>query len=750
MDLNGSNCAYRGMAMHIVARDRVVGALLASAALLLASVAHGQTVQVLDHVAISNKTHVLEMQFDDPAREFDFSVWGVQPVTGFFGCQLTPTLGLFCVDGKEIRNWPAPEKALGTGDLVLNCTDPTLDLDRRRANPCTSISVELGGALWIAGRDSRAHRLLKVVPRNEDGSCPEGNPLQQGPYCAQLYASGRPLLEDVSVIDGDQGVAFKGPNGTVGPGALGLEERGTVTFFTSVPNVSVPILSGKSQWGLSGNEQLQSATLLQLTIDAVLRNFALVTTSNHRILAVDTENPTAAFEVFRIRDERLPGTTQCNFDAQQYGIRASTKSGRIYLTDRNFCQAIALEPAPAAGKPFKLQNALEDGSDLTFSTASFAPDAPTLAPGVVIDLSTCTDSCTLLSAENGDPAATLANVTLAGDESNMILLQVKNVPDCRWIEPKPTTCQQPGVIINPEDPPEQQYLNFTPLMPKEIKDLYDASGIPPEGLPRMLIKPQFRGQQANGFLFEMFFGIPAEGVTFTGVFDGSFDVRKLAGTNLGCGYDYSEALKPNLDWDAVTTVSERFVAVGGPGPVDDPTNPNRYVDTLSNVGCVNPTSVKGGTWSAYIYNLQPTPNGDAVFAKLLVELFNEFEEARAELACQQVDASGLPPLSPSTCSTLVSQWDNAKDKLCKCLDAVSVPKQSSGDQNCQSFTSQLGNVKSTLEGAMTYGPDPANRRGQLLARTDVMLHVHLQRFLPSVPLDGMPSASEAVTALACP
>ena len=98
--------------------------------------------------------------------------------------------------------------------------------------------------------------------------------------------------------------------------------------------------------------------------------------------------------------------------------------------------------------------------------------------------------------------------------------------------------------------------------------------------------------------------------------------------------------------------------------------------------------------------------------------------------------TGLAPLAPSTCSTLASQWGNAKDKLCKCLDAVAVPKQSAGDQNCQAFTSQLQNIRSTLQGAASNGPDPANRRGQLLARDEVLLHVHLARFLPSVPLAG--------------
>ena len=738
----------RGISMTTIARDPAVYAMLATLGTFVSTAAMGQTIQVLDQVAVSNKTSVLEMQFNDPAREFDFSVWGVAPVTGFTGCVLAPARGLFCIDGKEIRSWATPGSSVGAGDLVLSCTDRTLDLDRRRADPCTSLAVGLPGPIWLAGRDARAHRLIKVVPRNEDNSCPEGAPLEQGPYCANLYAAGRPLLEDVSAIDGDQGAAFVGPNGVRGPGVLGLEQRNAVIFFRDTPLAPpVVIASGKTQWGLSGSEQLLSATLLQtqLVTDGPTRNFAVVTTSRDRILAVDTENPGPAFEVFKIAAERLPGSAQCNFDEQRYGIRASTKSGRLYLTDRNYCQALALKPVVVAGKPFVLQNVLEDGSDLTFSTASYAPDAPTISPGTIIDLGTCTDNCTLVTDQDGAPAATLANVTLASDESGMILFQVKNVPDCRWIPEAdwPAACRQPDVIVkvNASDTPDKWFLNFTPLLPREITDLFDDSGVPPKGLPRMLIGPKFRAQATTDLrnnLFELFFGVTDPAVVFTGTFDGLFDVEKLVGdeVKLGCGYDYSEGLKPNLKWHAVTHVSERHISAGGPGELGDLSNPNRHVDSLANVGCFNPTAMKGGEWSAYVYNLVPTAGGDTVLANLLVSLFANFEETRAELACTQRDTTGLPPLSPSVCSTIESQWLNAKDKLVKCLDATTQPKQSSGDQNCSAFTSQLRNIKSTIEGSTSYGPDPANRRGGLLVGVEVMLHVHLDRFLPSVPLEG--------------
>ena len=75
------------------------------------------------------------------------------------------------------------------------------------------------------------------------------------------------------------------------------------------------------------------------------------------------------------------------------------------------------------------------------------------------------------------------------------------------------------------------YLNVTPLMPLEITTLFDSSGVPPKGLPRMLISPQYRAQEQAGVLFEALFGITEQGVVFTETFSGEFDVLKLAGKN---------------------------------------------------------------------------------------------------------------------------------------------------------------------------------------------------------------------------
>src|SRR3546814_6000219 len=56
-----------------------------------------------------------------------------------------------------------------------------------------------------------------------------------------------------------------------------------------------------------------------------------------------------AFEVFDIAAARAPASAQCDAGTQQYGIRSSTKSWTVYVTDRNYRQVLALV---ANGTPF--------------------------------------------------------------------------------------------------------------------------------------------------------------------------------------------------------------------------------------------------------------------------------------------------------------------------------------------------------------------------------------------------------------
>ena len=167
---------------------------------------------------------------------------------------------------------------------------------------------------------------------------------------------------------------------------------------------------------------------------------------------------------------------------------------------------------------------------------------------------------------------------------------------------------------------------------------------------------------------------------------------------------------------------------------------------LVNTFCVNPTAGAGVRWSLYAYGLMLADTSDDAFATLVSTLYDDLERARTKTACTNFpeDGNASQPLSPSLCSGLAADWANGRDKLNKCIAAARQPKTSAADQNCQSFLSQISGYRSRLATADIYWnnplpteiPDKANRAGELKARTDVILHIFNDQFLPSIPPGG--------------
>jgi hypothetical protein len=311
-----------------------------------------------------------------------------------------------------------------------------------------------------------------------------------------------------------------------------------------------------------------------------------------------------------------------------------------------------------------------------------------------------------------------------------------------------------------------KYLNVTPMLPQQIKDLFDASGKKPFGLPPLLISPRYHAQALNGYVFDALFGVTDPNVVFRKSFTAQFDVgdENLTGQKLGCGLSQKDgfgnpAPLPFQQWDIITVVSERFTDVGGPRNVvlDIADNPvtlaneayaGEHVDMLGNKGCFNPTSGAGTRWSLYSFNLQLAEDGTADYSyatprkylgNLLKSLYTDLGDAQRRLACSNVDAEGnlpfnpaaAPPLAVSACTTLEANWSGTQDKLVKCINAATYPKVSQLDQNCGAFDAQFPSYQSYVMGLSPTGADPANRVGEISSRLDVIKHVYYDHFLQS-------------------
>ena len=454
-----------------------------------------------------------------------------------------------------------------------------------------------------------------------------------------------------------------------------------------------------------------------------------------------------------------------------YGIRSSFKTWRAYLSDRDAKTVTALLPNSPA-----FTQLLVDGDNI-LSTAPEKPDGLTVAPGISIDLDPAgpcgqpidvdgNGGCVLVANAEGT-AAKFGNVKLKEGPSGSRLFQVTGVPDCRYV---PIVCFNvlglgasipsadgavdalinSGVIV-PLDPsgpnrrnPAAQLLNVTPLLPEDVTSQFDSSGVAPGGLPPLYVSKQYRGQQARDFRIEALFFKTETGVVFLDTYQGEIDVSKLSGFELGCNVPTTSNVPTSVlrTWDAITTVSETYKGVGG-----------RYIDTITNVGCRNPTKISGGrtslfpivevapdTYGPTIRSFSPrvTSNNDAVFARLAQSLWDDVGILRRDFACKQADtlpAGGAAPLPGSVCNTLAGIWSVAKFKLDLCVNAAFYPQNATGTALCNLARKYVIDYQSALPASAT-GPDVANRLGEQKARVETFLHVFDTRFRPSIKPTG--------------
>ncbi len=300
-----------------------------------------------------------------------------------------------------------------------------------------------------------------------------------------------------------------------------------------------------------------------------------------------------------------------------------------------------------------------------------------------------------------------------------------------------------GVIksLDPTGPnklhPATQLLNVTKLLPPEVTSLFDSSGTPPNGLPPLWIDSRWKGQGAKNHVIPGFFFKTASGIQFIDVFEGEIDVSVLTGSELGCFPDTDL-----LAWDVIATGSEVAKSVGG-----------RYVDTIINYDCVNPTKVKGTRLSLYSI-LETTPdtygptikspkplvtaNNDAVFARLVESLWKDLGEVRANYACKQADPTptgGQAPLSNAVCNTLSARWAEANKKIKDCVTKTFKPLTGAALGICEFARERVDLFGAALPASPT-GPDPYNRLAELEGRLATFKHVWDTRFLESLEPAG--------------
>jgi hypothetical protein len=743
------------------------------------------TTQTLDRVFTYTTGAALYMDFSED-RDLDYYDQGLAPATlNFSTCTLTPLGGLYCLDGQTVRKWPTPSSGGPSDDPpILNCSVFN--------GTCSSMTVALDGAIWVAVKKRNSHDVYKITPNAQLPTSP-------------AY-TGRPPIVDLVAVDGEAAKEFRPPGSAVSmAGALGIEERKNAVFFPDpalFPGASTITVVSSRDWGLSGNELLQDAALLQVPNGTGgKRNFILATTTKGRVLAKNTEMPGTATVVYNIpaaRDSAKSRTNssplepvpaiQCS-STQQYGLRAGQTTGIVYISDRSYCQVLALTATlnSAGDTIVSLDRVLQPppagsvkGKDLVLLTAGYPVLGLTVSPGKGIDLrEACSVNCVVVNPTRAgyNTGAEFSAVKLAAGPSGATVFQVKGIPDCRYKDAfgfptaKLTFCNanfaevvtKPAGLVTATDKPAAWYLNVTPMLPPEITSSFDLDpNTPPNDLPPLpplLISPQYRGQSQNFYVFEALFVVTQAGVQFVDTFTNRFDLAGMDLSSLGCVPD-STPRSDLLKWDIGTVVSEKHKSVGGKSVVDGTTVVGNYVDRLTNLDKTNCGSYRGGAagYSLLPYNLEVSPdtlawtvsgsilngpvryteNNDAVFARLMQKLYGDLNTVLDTQACAKFDSPGAleAPIASNVCPGLKETLNNGAVKLDKCISAAFQPKSSLSNENCQSFVSQLSKFRTSLPSADPTRTDIANRLGELKTRAEVVQALYDDRFLPSIPSLG--------------
>ena len=512
-------------------------------------------------------------------------------------------------------------------------------------------------------------------------------------------------------------------------------------------------------------------------------------------------------------------------------MRVSTQddSSFVIVTDRNFCQTFALVPAKNASglTGFSIVQETGGGNQI-LSTGATPPVGATDSPGDFFNLigAGCEEpgGCVVVNGAGGVAAATLFDVNVVNrNEADVVIYHVRGLTDCGL---RPLTCVTlldedpdfdlaaacPGLPASPTraeaiacltDPdvnalrrvagaspgstrPEVFERNYTPFLPDDITDNFDASGTPPSGIPPLWFRPDLRGRLINqGNLGLLFFVTEAREADVLTI---DFEVSQLQGgtiirdcesfANGGLPPGYTVDAEPGgaargterlLDGDIPHRTSERY----------DSFVTGEHIGTNILAGCGSTRGRAGGV-SGFLYDAEYTPcpgtldaggnlvfdaqgsctvgeplapgatwtslqaaesEDDAVFAKAYVRYLIELRQhLEIKLCTPSTPSADDAVLSQADCSTLRDNWINLQDKSQKAILAVIQPKQSGGAQNFGAVNSQLSNYQSNLLGADRSGPnrpaDLSNEYGQQVARVETLIFLLENRLEPSVSANG--------------
>ncbi|MCX6599952.1 MAG: hypothetical protein NT025_00090, partial [bacterium] len=348
--------------------------------------------QTVDQVEVFSFTKLLRLKFDvTPTQLVGLTA---APTSNLRACQSSANSGLICLDGQVVRQWPSTiEHPIAPGPItpaagtaLFSCSDTAFTF--KAGNPCTTMTVDTKGGIWVAGqKPTNLYSLMQVVKKDAGGLCPAAAPAtptftslnQSTGYCFRERAAGRPKITDLSPVEGGLVEQYF----TEGEGVLGVEGVTTVAYY---PFDFTQNLRTFGSWPAS----VQSAAIFQRVESTVLQTYVVVTVNSglvysRVITAGDDETESPFVHANSDTDPlKLPRGAACagGVVANQFRVRASETSGRVFITNRNYCRAYVVTPGPLMSGIALPYDALAT----TSPSGNYPPDGLSVAPGIAVNV----------------------------------------------------------------------------------------------------------------------------------------------------------------------------------------------------------------------------------------------------------------------------------------------------------------------------------------------------------------------------
>ena len=333
--------------------------------------------QTVDQLEVFSSKKVLRLKFDvTPTQLVGLTA---APTSNLRACQSSANNGLICLDGQVVRQWsstiehpipPGEPITPAAGTALFSCSDTAFAF--KAGNPCTTMTVDTKGGIWVAGlKSTNSYSLMQVVKKNA------ADRVQRLPRRSHRSIN-RPATVFARALPAGRQSPTSRRSKVTSLSSTSLKARESLASRGARPSCTTPTISRKASGrSAAGPRPCRAPQFSRRVESTVLQTYVVVAVSSgivySRVITSGDDGTESKFVHANSNSDplKLPRGARLfeGHVANQFGVRASETSGRVFITNRNYCRAYVLTPLP-----------LMQGIDLPVDTVSTMSTSGTYPP----------------------------------------------------------------------------------------------------------------------------------------------------------------------------------------------------------------------------------------------------------------------------------------------------------------------------------------------------------------------------------